>query len=67
MDVARDHFLAGAGLAQNQHTGIERRDLLDQAMHRTHHARSSAWPKAVGARLRRMSVAHVLRLIQDCR
>jgi hypothetical protein len=67
MNVARDHFLAGARLAQNQHAGIERRDLLDQAMHRAHRARSTAWTKSVGARLRRMAVAHVLRLIQDRR
>jgi hypothetical protein len=28
--MARHHFLAGAGLTENQHVGIERRDLLDE-------------------------------------
>ena len=66
VDVARDHFLAGAGLAEDQHVGIERRDLLDQPVNGPHRPRVAAGAEAVGSRLRRMAVAHVLRLVQDC-
>ena len=67
VNVARHHFLAGAGLAENQHVGIERRDLLDEPMHRAHRARGAARAKAMRSRLRRVTVAHVLRLIQNGR
>ena len=36
VNVARDHFLAGAGLAQDQHIGVKRRDLFDQAVDGAH-------------------------------
>ena len=48
VNVARHHFLAGAGLAQDQHIGIEGSDLLDEPMHRAHGARGAARTKAMG-------------------
>ncbi len=64
VDVARDHFLARAGFAEDQHIGIERGHLFDQPMHRAHGGRIAARAETVSARLRRMTVAHVLRLVQ---
>ena len=46
VNVARDHFLAGAGFAENQHIGVEGRDLLDEAVHVAHGARGAARTKA---------------------
>jgi hypothetical protein len=31
--IARDHFLAGAGLPENQHIAVESRDLTDDVIH----------------------------------
>ena len=67
MNVARHHFLARAGLAENQHIGIERSDLLDEPMHIAHRARRAAGPKAMQARLGRVTAAHILCLMQDRR
>ncbi len=66
MDVTRDHFLAGSGLAEHQDIGIERRDLLDQPVDGPHRTGVAAGTEAVSSRLRRMAIAHVLRLVQDC-
>ena len=67
VDMARDHLLAGAGLAEDQHVGVEGRHLLDQPMNGAHGARGAARPEAVGARLRRVAVAHVLGLVEHRR
>ncbi len=65
VDVARHHFLARAGLAEDQHVGVVRRDLLDQPMHRTHGAGRAAWTEAMRARLRGMTFTDVVCLIEN--
>src|SRR6202044_4225824 len=65
VNVSRHHLLARAGLAQNQHIGIERSDLLDEPMHGTHRTRGAAGTKAMHPRLSRVPAAYVLRLLQN--
>ena len=48
VDVARDQFLARAGLAEQQHVAVERGDLADQSMNR----RSSACGRPTGQKPR---------------
>ena len=47
VNVARHHLLARAGLAEDEHVGVVRRDLLDQPMDRTHGAGGAARPEAM--------------------
>ena len=67
MHMARDHLLAGAGLAQDEHVGVERRHLLDEPVNGPHRTGSAARPEAVRPGLRRVAVAHVLRLVEHRR
>ena len=67
VNVARHHFLAGAGLPEDQDIGVERRDLFNQTMDGAHRLRCAARTEAMGARLGGVAAAHVLRLIQDSR
>ena len=67
MDVPGRHFLAGARLAENEDVGVERRHLLDQAVHRAHGARFAARAKFMAAGLGGMAAAHALRLGENRR
>ena len=67
VDMPSRHFLAGAGLAENQHIGVEARDLFDQSMDIAHGARRAAGTKTMCPRLGRMTGAHALRLVQHRR
>jgi len=66
VNVARHHLLR-CRTHRDQHVGVVRGDLLDQAMHGAHGAGGAARTEAMRTRLRGVTFADVVRLIENGR